>query len=372
LFYRITRFQWEGDLFSLDPISIWVTARFLFGVAVLLALFIHTWRRRHYSMYENIETFLLHNNLNPIRYGYREIKKMSRGFKVKLGEGGFGCVYKGKLQSGSEVAIKIIGRVHHVNVVHLIGYCAKRQKHALVYEYMPSGSLDKYIFSNEESIPLSYEKTCCDVQILHFDIKPHNILLDDDFIPKVSDFGLAKLYPVENKSVALTMARGTIGYMAPELFYNNVGGVSNKADVYSFGMLLMEMGSRRRNSNPHAEHSSQQYFPFWIYDQIKDEKETHIEDASEEDKILVKKMYVVALWCIQLKPNECPSMKRVVEMLEEKVESLEMPPKPVYYPHETVGDDCGDNSNQTSWSGSTSSSENLGKTNTNIHGRARI
>ncbi|KAK8464388.1 hypothetical protein PHAVU_011G197700 [Phaseolus vulgaris] len=389
---------WEGNIISLAPILIFVASRFLFGVPLLLALFIHRWRRRHYSMYENIETFLLHNNLNPIRYGYREIKKMSRGYKVKLGEGGYGSVYKGKLRSGSEVAIKMlkkskadgqdfmnevasIGRIHHVNVVHLIGYCAEGQKRALVYEYMPNGSLDKYIFSKEESIPLSYEKTYeislgiargiaylhqgCDVQILHFDIKPHNILLDDDFIPKVSDFGLAKLYPVEDKSVALTMARGTLGYMAPELFYNNVGGVFNKADVYSFGMLLMEMGSRRRNSNPHAEHSSQQYFPFWIYDQIKDEKETHIEDASEEDKIMVKKMYVVSLWCIQLKPNDRPSMKRVVEMLEEKVESLEMPPKPVYYPPETVGHDCGDNSNQSSWSGSTSSSKNLGKTNSN-------
>ncbi|KAK8464387.1 hypothetical protein PHAVU_011G197500 [Phaseolus vulgaris] len=402
LIHAITRspkyWRWEEDFISLGPISIFVAARFLFGVAILLALFIHRWRRKHYSMYENIETFLLHNNLNPIRYGYREIKKMSRGYKVKLGEGGFGSVYKGKLRSGSEVAIKMlnkaktdgqefmnevasIGRIHHVNVVHLIGYCAEGQKRALVYDYMPNGSLDKYIFSKEESVPLSYEKTYeislgiargiaylhqgCDVQILHFDIKPHNILLDDDFIPKVSDFGLAKLYHVKDTSVALTMARGTLGYMAPELFYNNIGGVSNKADVYSFGMLLMEMGSRRRNSNPHAEHSSQQYFPFWIYDQIKDEKETHIEDASEEDKILVKKMYVVALWCIQLKPNDRPSMKRVVEMLEEKVESLEMPPKPVYYPPETVGHDCGDNSNQSSWSGSTSSSENLGKTNTN-------
>ncbi|KAK7342763.1 hypothetical protein VNO80_25719 [Phaseolus coccineus] len=193
-----------------------------------------------------------------------------------------------------------IGRIHHVNVVHFIGYCAEGEKRALVYEYMPNGSLDKYTFSKEENILLSYEKTYeiflgiahgigCDVQILYFNIKPHNIL-DDDFIPKISDFGLAKLYPVKDTSLALTMARGTLGYMALELFYNNIGGVSNKTDVYSFGMLLMEMGSRRRNSNPHAEHSSQQYFPFWIYDQIKDEKETHIEDVPEEDKILVKKM----------------------------------------------------------------------------------
>ncbi|XP_027910886.1 LEAF RUST 10 DISEASE-RESISTANCE LOCUS RECEPTOR-LIKE PROTEIN KINASE-like 2.5 [Vigna unguiculata] len=404
LIYRITRlhvfskWQVDGDLILVAPIPIFVVARFLFGVALLLGLFIQMWRRRHCSMYENIETFLLQNNLNPIRYGYREIKKMSRDFKVKLGEGGFGSVYKGKLQNGPEIAIKMlkkskadgeefinevasIGRIHHVNVVHLIGYCAEGENRALVYEYMRNGSLDKYIFSKDESIPLSYEKTYeislgiargiaylhqgCDVQILHFDIKPHNILLDDNFVPKVSDFGLAKLYRVKDTSIALTKARGTLGYMAPELFYNNIGGVSNKADVYSFGMLLMEMVSRRRNSNPHAEHSSKQYFPFWVYDQIKDEKDTQIEDASEEDKILVKKMYVVALWCIQLKPNDRPSIKRVVDMLEERAESLEMPPKPVYYPHETIGHDGGENSNQTSSSGSTSSSKSLGATNTN-------
>jgi len=176
LIYTITRLHSFSDFILLAPIPIFVAARFLFGVALLLALFIHTWRRRHYSMYENIETFLLHSNLNPIRYGYSEIKKMSRGFKVKLGERGFGSVYKGKLRSGSEIAIKMlnkskadgqefineeasIGRIHHVNVKHLIGYCAEGEKRSLVYEYMPNGSLDKCIFSEEGSIPLSYEKT---------------------------------------------------------------------------------------------------------------------------------------------------------------------------------------------------------------------
>jgi serine/threonine protein kinase len=100
------------------------------------------------------------------------------------------------------------------------------------------------------------------MKILHFDIKHHNILLDENFIPKISDFGLAKLSPVENSIVTMTAAKGTIGYMAPELFYKNIGGVSYKADVYSFGMLLMEMASKRRSLNSHADHSSQFIFPF--------------------------------------------------------------------------------------------------------------
>ncbi|CAL0299159.1 unnamed protein product [Lupinus luteus] len=378
-----------------------VAIRYLIGVALLLLLLIYKWRRRHLSIYENIESFLLDNNLNPIRYEYKEIKKMSGGFNVKLGQGGFGSVYKGKLRSsGVDVAIKMlskfnpngqdfinevatIGRIHHVNVVRLIGYCVEGKKRALVYEFMPNGSLDKYIFSKEEiNIHLSHAKIYeislgiaqgiaylhqgCDMQILHFDIKPHNILLDEHFIPKVSDFGLARLYPLDGSIAPLTAARGTLGYMAPELFYKNIGGLSYKVDVYSFGMLLMEMTSKRKNSNPHAEHSSQAYFPFWIHDQFLEEKDIEIENASNEDNAIAKKMFLVALWCIQLKPTDRPSMSKVVEMLEGKTESLEIPPRPSYYPQEKFQhDDDNDNSDQTSWSGSSSFDGHHGQTITN-------
>ncbi|XP_020207901.1 rust resistance kinase Lr10 isoform X2 [Cajanus cajan] len=397
LWSRITSHAIHNDIVTIyigrNVLPIFLLARFVFGVTLLLGLLIYKWRRRHLSMYESIESFLLDNDLNPIRYEYKEIKKMTGGFKVKLGQGGFGSVYKGKLRSGPDVAIKMlsksksdgqdfinevatIGRIHHVNIVRLIGYCFEGEKRALVYEYMPNGSLDKYIFSKEGSVPLSYEKTYeislgvahgiaylhqgCDVQILHFDIKPHNILLDENFIPKVSDFGLAKLYPVDNSIVTLTAARGTLGYMAPELFYKNVGGVSYKADVYSFGMLLMEMTSRRKNSNPCVEYSSQHYFPLWIYDQFKEEKDVEMEDASEEDMTLTKRMFIVALWCIQLKPSDRPSMNKVVEMLEGKIENLEMPPRPSFYPYEMSGPNVISSFDQTTtWSDSTSSDTNL-------------
>ena len=226
-------------------------------------------------MYDTIEEFLQSNdNLIPVRYSYSEIKKLTNEFKEKLGEGGFDSDYKGKLRSGRLAAIKIlsnpkangqdfinevdtIGRIHHVNVVQLVGFSVEGSKRCLVYDYMPNGSLDKYIFSKQGSITLSKEKMFdislgiargieylhqgCDMQILHFDIKPHNILLDEKFVPKISDFGLAKLYPINNSIVPLTAARETMGYIAPELFYKNIGGVSYKADVYSFGILLMGM-----------------------------------------------------------------------------------------------------------------------------------
>ena len=305
---------------------------------------------------------------------------MTKNFKDKLGEGGFGTVYKGRLRSGQLVAIKMlgksnangqdfinevatIGRIHHVNVVRLIGFCVQGSNRALIYEFMPKGSLNKYIFSPDESVVLSYNKIYdiaigvgrgieylhqgCDMQILHFDIKPHNILLDENFIPKVSDFGLAKLYPIDNSIVSLTAARGTLGYMAPELFYKNIGGISYKSDVYSFGMLLMEMAGRRKNLNAYAEHSSQIYFPTWVYDQLHDGNDLEMEDATEEENKRIKKMIIVALWCIQMKPSDRPSMNIVVEMLEGELECLQMPPKPFLTSLERPIMDVEENLNET-------------------------
>ncbi|CAN6562257.1 unnamed protein product [Malus baccata var. baccata] len=343
-------------------------AEFLFGAPFVIAFLIYTWKRRHLSMYSTIEEFLHgEKNLVPIRYSYSDIKKMSNKFKEKLGEGGYGSVFKGRLRSGRLGAIKMldkpkgngqdfisevntIGRIHHVNVVQLVGYCVEGTKHALVYDFMLNGSLDKYIYCKEGSIPLSCKTTYeialgvargikylhegCDMQILHFDIKPHNILLDENFVPKISDFGLAKLYPVDNSIVSLTAARGTMGYMAPELFYKNIGGVSFKADVYSFGMLLMEMASRRKNLNALAEHSSQLYFPSWVYNQYNEGKDFEVGEVVEEEKPLIRKMIITALWCIQLKPSDRPSMKEVLQMLEGDVELLRMPPEPLLYPQE--------------------------------------
>ncbi|KAL6187072.1 hypothetical protein ACLB2K_043187 [Fragaria x ananassa] len=361
--YLILR-SWYRNIIAVSVVG----AKLVFGGPFVIALLIHKWRRRHWSTYRTIEDFLHSNNFMPIRYSYSNIKKMSAGFKDKLGAGGYGSVFKCKLRSGRFGAIKLlgksnangedfisevatIGRIHHVNVVQLIGYCVEGSKRALVYDFMSNGSLDRYIYSKEESITLSYKKMYeiavgvaqgieylhqgCEMQILHFDIKPHNILLDENFVPKISDFGLAKLYPANNSIVSSMAARGTMGYIAPELFYKNIGGVSYKADVYSFGMLLMEMASRRKNLNANVDHSSQIYFPSWVHDQYNEGKDLEIGDATAEEKKLIRKMIVAALWCIQMKPSDRPSMKRVTQMLVGDVENLEMPPKPSLCPQPT-------------------------------------
>jgi serine/threonine protein kinase len=133
---------------------------------------------------------------------------------------------------------------------------------------------------------MDYLHRGCEMQILHFDIKPHNILLDENLNPKISDFGLAKLYPANDSIVSLTAARGTVGYMAPELFYKNIGRVSYKADVYSFGMLLMEMAGKKKNLSPFVDHLSQIYFPSWVHDQFNRGKEIEMGDATEDERRL--------------------------------------------------------------------------------------
>ncbi|MBA0733517.1 hypothetical protein Gogos_017523 [Gossypium gossypioides] len=211
---------------------------------------------------------------------------------------------------------------------------------------MSNGSLDKIIFSEENTNTLGWKKMFdivlgvargidylhqgCEMQILHFDIKPHNILLDESFIPKVSDIGLAKLYSVDDSFVSLTAAQGTIGYIVPELIYKNLGVISYKVDVYSFGMLLMEMVGRRKNVNAFTDHTSQIYFPTWIYDRLDHGEDIEFGDVSDDEKVMVRKMIITAFWCIQLLPTNRPSMSKVLKMLETDVELFEMPPKPFY------------------------------------------
>ncbi|KAL3367962.1 hypothetical protein AABB24_009037 [Solanum stoloniferum] len=318
--------------------------------------------------HQNIEAFLKnYGSYAPKRYNYSEVKRMTSCFKNKLGQGGYGSVYKGTLQNGSHVAVKVlnglkgngeefinevasISRTSHVNVVSLEGFCFEGCKRALIYKFMPNGSLEKFIYEERsDSVrqlgwPILYKVALgiargleylhrgCTTRILHFDIKPHNILLDEDFCPKISDFGLAKLCMKKESIVSMLGARGTIGYIAPEIVCRNLGGVSHKSDVYSYGMMVLEMVGGRKNVDVGVDRTSEIYFPHWLYQRIElDEELQLIGIMNEEEKECARKMVMVSLWCIQTDPSNRPSMSKVVEMLEGKLDSLQMPPKPYLY-----------------------------------------
>ena len=315
----------------------------------------------------NVEDFLKDYKAQmPTRYSYADIRKMTNCFSQKLGQGGYGGVYKGALTNGYHVAVKVLdksrdckdtfinevatlGMIHHVNVVRLLGFCSEGRKRALVYEFMPNGSLDKVISAMGNGVHvLSWEQIYhialgiargiwylhrgCNVRIMHFDIKPHNILLDDSFNPKISDFGLAKLCPKSN--ITSMVARGTLGYIAPELFSRIFGVISCKTDIYSYGVLTLEAVGKMKLGGMEGENPSPMYIPVWVYDQLSQGRILETGEMTADDEKILKKMAIVGFWCIQLNPAHRPCINTVIQMLEGDVETLQMPPRPFPSPGE--------------------------------------
>ncbi|CAO2208437.1 unnamed protein product [Urochloa humidicola] len=333
---------------------------------VATAIYLSLKSRYNEAVHLKVEMFLkTYGTSKPTRYTFSEVKKISRRFKDKVGQGGFGSVYKGELPNGVPVAVKMlenstaegdgfinevatIGLIHHANIMRLLGFCSQGTRRALIYEFMPNESLEKYIFLHasgafqELLVPnkmvdialgiargMEYLHQGCNKRILHFDIKPHNILLDYNFNPKISDFGLAKLCARDQSIVTLTTARGTMGYIAPELYSRNFGDVSYKSDVYSFGMLVLEMVSGRRNSDPGVDSQNEVYLPEWIFERVITGQDVVLaREMTGEEKEKIRQLAIVAIWCIQWNPRNRPSMTKVVNMLTGRLENLQMPPKP--------------------------------------------
>ncbi|KAL7196493.1 hypothetical protein ACSBR1_036494 [Camellia fascicularis] len=301
--------------------GIWILVILLFCMTRKLAQndqFTFFWKTKT-EKYRNVEAFLKnYGSLAPKRYTYSDIKKMTNFFRVKLGQGGYGCVFKGNLENGSLVAVKVlkglkdngedfinevaaISRTSHVNIVNLLGFCFDVHNRALIYEFMPNGSLEKFIYDRNSltyrhleweilykiavgiARGLEYLHRGCNMRILHFDIKPHNILLDEDFCPKISEFGLAKLCPRKESIVSLLGVRGTAGYIAPEVFCRNIGEVSHKSDVYSYGMMILEMVGGRKNIDVKVEHTSEIYFPHWIYKRLELDEELGVHGIMNDE-----------------------------------------------------------------------------------------
>ncbi|XP_077229401.1 G-type lectin S-receptor-like serine/threonine-protein kinase At5g24080 [Tasmannia lanceolata] len=298
----------------------------------------------------------------PQNFSFRDLQNATSNFSQLLGTGGFGSVYKGSLGDGTLVAVKklerflphgekefitevnTIGSMHHLNLVRLCGFCSEGSHRLLVYEFMCNGSLDKWIFpsyTNRDRLldwktrfhitiataqGIAYFHEQCRNRIIHCDIKPENIILDENFCPKVSDFGLAKLMGREHSHV-VTMVRGTRGYLAPEWVSNRP--ITVKADVYSYGMLLLEIIGGRRNVDMSLD-TEDFFYPGWAFKELTNGTPGKVADrrlkGRVEEEELVRALSV-AFWCIQDEVWLRPSMGEVVKMLEGSLE-IKAPPMP--------------------------------------------
>ncbi|KAI4329339.1 hypothetical protein L6164_021613 [Bauhinia variegata] len=315
--------------------------------------FLYYKKRKNAEEYsqEDLEEENILDNISgmPARFSYTTLCKATKNFSTKIGEGGFGSVYLGVLQDESQLAVKklegigqgakefkaevsTIGSVHHVHLVKLKGFCAEGPHRLLVYEFMGRGSLDKWIFRNNENSfllnwdtrfnialgtakGLAYLHEECEVKIVHCDIKPENVLLDNNFVAKVSDFGLAKLMNREESHVFTTL-RGTRGYLAPEWITKYA--ISEKSDVYSYGMVLLEIIGGRKNYDQ-WEVEEKVHFPTYAFKMMEEGKLREIPDPKidiDENDERVVTAIKVALWCVQDDMNLRPSMSKVVQMLE--------------------------------------------------------
>ncbi|KAL2462692.1 G-type lectin S-receptor-like serine/threonine-protein kinase CES [Forsythia ovata] len=300
-------------------------------------------------------------------YSIESIAMATNNFAAanKLGEGGFGPVYKGTLPGGQEIAIKrlsrnsgqglrefkneilLIAKLQHTNLVRLLGCCIEGQEKILVYEYMPNKSLDFSLFdpSTREFLNWTQRMNIIDgiaqgilylhkysrLKVVHRDLKASNILLDHGLNPKISDFGMAKIFGVQESEANTNRIVGTYGYMSPE--YAIKGIVSMKTDVFSFGVLLLEIVSGKKNYSSYRLERPLNLIGYawelWMEGRVLELMDSRLDNSSPKDEI--RRCINVGLLCVQDHPEDRPSMTDVVYMLTKDTVKLSAPKQPAFF-----------------------------------------
>nr|GEX44388.1 G-type lectin S-receptor-like serine/threonine-protein kinase CES101 [Tanacetum cinerariifolium] len=319
--------------------------------------------RRFYNYVRRDKNF----NAEVHYFTFQSISSATSSFSNtnKLGEGGFGAVYKGKLADGQEVAVKrlskssgqgikefkneteLIAKLQHTNLVKLIGCCVEKQEKILVYEYMPNNSLDFFLFDPSKkglldwnnrfviidgiAQGLLYLHRFSRLRVIHRDLKASNILLDDYLKPKISDFGMAKLFGNNESEANTSRVVGTRGYMPPE--YLIEGTVSTKIDVFGFGVLLLEIISSKMNHGSYdAEHPLNLLGLAW--ELWNEGRGLELMDPTLEDSCTPKEVMTcihVGLLCVQDHAMDRPTMSEVVSMLTNENMHLPEPKQPAFF-----------------------------------------
>ncbi|KAH6821084.1 S-locus lectin protein kinase family protein [Perilla frutescens var. hirtella] len=281
----------------------------------------------------------------------------------RLGKGGFGPVYKGQLANGREIAVKmlysasgqgmqefmnevmLISKLQHKNLVKLLGSCVDVKERMLIYEYMPNKSLDFFLFDSSQEIldwrkrfkiienicrGLLYLHRDSRLKIIHRDIKPSNILLDNDWNPKISDFGMARIFGTKQDHARTVRVVGTYGYMAPE--YAIEGRFSEKTDVFSLGVVILEIATGRKNSSFYHQEGSLNLLGH-VWNLWKEGKVASLIDkrvSSSNCQAEVMRCMHIGLLCVQELAKERPSTSAVLSMLISEIIELPYPKKPAF------------------------------------------
>nr|CAC84552.1 putative receptor-like serine-threonine protein kinase [Solanum tuberosum] len=307
------------------------------------------------------------------QYDFSAIRAATDDFSDanKLGEGGFGPVYKGKLQNGQEVAVKrlsadsgqgdlesknevlLVARLQHRNLVRLLGFCLDGTERLLVYEFVPNASLDHFLFDSVKRRQLDWERRSkiiggiakgilylhedSRLRIIHRDLKASNVLLDAEMNPKISDFGMARLFELDETQGSTNRIVGTYGYMAPE--YAMHGQFSVKSDVFSFGVLVLEILSGQKNTCFRNGESVEDLLSFawlsWRNGTTIDFVDPMLKESTGLIRDIMRNIHI-ALLCVQESVADRPTMAAVVLMLSSFSLSLPMPSGPAFYMHSNI------------------------------------
>nr|KYP75093.1 Cysteine-rich receptor-like protein kinase 25 [Cajanus cajan] len=307
--------------------------------------------------------------LEGLQFDLATIKVATNNFshENKIGKGGFGEVYKGLLPDGRHIAVKrlstssrqgsvefkneilLIAKLQHRNLVEFLGFCLEEEEKILIYEYVPNRSLDYFLFDTQQqklswyerykiiggtALGILYLHEYSRLKIIHRDLKPSNILLDESMNPKISDFGLARIIDIDQNRAETDRIVGTYGYMSPE--YAMLGQFSEKSDVFSFGIIILEIITGKKNASSYEPHYVEEGLMTYVWRHWKNQTPLSILDPNMKENYFqteVIRCIEIGLLCVQENPNIRPTMADVVSYLNNHSLKLSSLQEPAFYLH---------------------------------------